>query len=176
MATNGTAYAPRWVSAHEVPAWTPDEILPGLFMGGTADEDTIDVPRNKHSSTATDGFDAVATLYAWARPAGWETEELRYGFYDSGLDPATAHNAIAAARWVHTRWSEGARVLVRCQAGLNRSGLITALVLMLAGHTAHDAIALIRERRSPWALCNDAFVRWLTEEAEHRLASAQVAA
>ena len=40
------AYAPRWVKSSEAPAWTPDEIVPGLFMGGTADNDTVDVARD----------------------------------------------------------------------------------------------------------------------------------
>ncbi|WP_157720570.1 hypothetical protein [Friedmanniella luteola] len=50
---------------------------------------------------------------------------------------------------------------------------MTALVLMLDGHDPQDAVALIRERRSPWALCNDDFLDWLLHEAgvvlKHRL-------
>lgn len=57
------------------------------------------------------------------------------------------------------------RVLIRCQAGLNRSGLVTALVLMLDGHSATEAVNQLRARRSPWALCNDAFVDWLVTDA-----------
>jgi protein-tyrosine phosphatase len=55
----------------------------------------------------------------------------------------------------------GKRVLIRCQAGWNRSGLIAALVVMLNGETAEDAITLLRENRSPYALCNPDFVDWL---------------
>jgi protein-tyrosine phosphatase len=60
-------------------------------------------------------------------------------------------------------------VLVRGQAGINRSGLVTALVLMLDGYGARDALGLIRERRSPFALCNDAFVDWLLTQAADAL-------
>jgi protein-tyrosine phosphatase len=89
------------------------------------------------------------TLYADAQPAPWGVEELRFGFPDADLTPEFAERAIALARHAHRRWRDGERVLVRCQAGVNRSGLVMALVLMLDGMDAHDAIALIRERRAP---------------------------
>lgn len=53
--------------------------------------------------------------------------------------------------------------LVHCQAGLNRSGLVAARSLMLRGddwdrmYTAEEAIALLRESRSPAVLCNPSF-------------------
>lgn len=47
----------------------------------------------------------------------------------------------------------------------SRSGLVTALVLMLDGHSATEAVNQLRARRSPWALCNDAFVDWLVTDA-----------
>ena len=56
-------------------------------------------------------------------------------------------------------------MLIRCQAGLNRSGLLTALVLMLAGWEAAEAIRLIRTKRSQVALFNDDFVDWLLNDA-----------
>jgi protein-tyrosine phosphatase len=68
---------------------------------------------------------------------------------------------VRAAEWAHQSWSSGQRVLIRCQAGLNRSGVVTALVLMLEGWSPREAIDLIRSRRSSLALCNDDFVQWL---------------
>ncbi|HEY7821189.1 MAG TPA: dual specificity protein phosphatase family protein, partial [Acidimicrobiia bacterium] len=56
-------------------------------------------------------------------------------------------------------------VLIRCQAGVNRSGLVSALVLMLDGYRAEEAIALLRQRRSPVVLSNRHFERWLLTEA-----------
>ncbi len=56
------------------------------------------------------------------------------------------------------------RVLIRCQAGWNRSGLITSLVLMRAGYSAQEAIDLIRERRSHHALCNQTFEQFLLDK------------
>jgi hypothetical protein len=55
---------------------------------------------------------------------------------------------------------EGAKVLVTCTAGLNRSGLVSALTLIhLAEGTvsASEVVAQIQGRRE-MALCNDAFV------------------
>lgn len=49
----------------------------------------------------------------------------------------------------HDRWSAGERVLVRCQAGFNRSGLVTPLVLMLHGMSADVAIASLARRLAP---------------------------
>jgi len=51
--------------------------------------------------------------------------------------------------------------LVHCQAGINRSGLVTALALVEEGMKAVDAIALLRAKRSPAVLCNRAFEQWL---------------
>ena len=110
-------------------------------------------------------FDAVVTLYAWARPVSWQVAELRYGFGDGALDTVDLERIVAAAVWAHARWAAGDRVLVRCQAGLNRSGLVTALVLMLAGWEPADAVRQLRVARSPHALCNAAFVAWLLRDA-----------
>lgn len=143
--------------------WT--EVLPGLWQGGTDDFDTIADPRSLYHGKAQitlAEFDAVVTLYAWARPVDWEVEELRWGFYDSQELPEWEKLA-ETVNWAHRRWEAGDRVLIRCQAGLNRSGLITALVLMRSGWSADSAIALLREMRSPWALCNRDFERAVRE-------------
>ena len=87
--------------------------------------------------------------------------ERRFGFPDSALDENNLTEIHAIADWVYDEWKSGKKVLVRCQAGWNRSGLVTSLALMKDGHKAKDAIDLIRARRSPHALCNADFVRYL---------------
>lgn len=146
------------------PAYAPDEILPGLFQGGTEDDDVVMVgaPQRLRGSYP---FDVVVTLYADANPAPWGVEEIRFGFYDSRLLTADATRVLRLARDVHRRWVRGDRVLIRCQAGVNRSGLVTSLVLMLEGYRAADAIALLRRQRSPWVLNNADFERWLLTAA-----------
>lgn len=52
--------------------------------------------------------------------------------------------------------------LVHCQAGLNRSGLVAAVVLMRGWNmTADEAITMLRAKRSPAVLCNPAFDEYL---------------
>jgi hypothetical protein len=55
---------------------------------------------------------------------------------------------------------------VRCQAGLNRSGLVTALLLIKDGHSPESAITMIRTSRGEDALFNTSFTDWLIAEAE----------
>ncbi len=69
----------------------------------------------------------------------------------------------AIVRMAHAEWKRGQRVLIRCQAGMNRSGLIMALILIREGYTAEDAIDLIRAKRSKHALFNGRFEKWLKE-------------
>lgn len=139
------------------PLWS--EIVPGLWQGGTADEDTK--ASHRAPMITTREFQTVVTLYAWANPVDWFVREYRLGVMDSrvdAIDPDALHHVVDFA---HGRWVAGDRVLIRSQAGWNRSGLITALVLIRAGHDPADAINLIRARRSPNALCNTSFERWL---------------
>jgi hypothetical protein len=57
---------------------------------------------------------------------------------------------------------EGKVVVVNCFCGLNRSGLISALILMLAFDMSVEyASAHIRQHRSPLALNNESFNRFL---------------
>ena len=72
---------------------------------------------------------------------------------------------IEIAQWGHKKWLSGERVLIRCQAGLNRSGLITALILLLEGMSPEQAITQIRHKRSPVALFNKAYVDWILTES-----------
>lgn len=51
--------------------------------------------------------------------------------------------------------------LVHCRAGLNRSGLVVALVLMGRNRRAVDVISTLRHKRHPSVLCNEHFERWL---------------
>jgi protein-tyrosine phosphatase len=90
---------------------------------------------------------------------------VRFGFYDSALSVEDLPRILRIARRTRRAWKLGQRVLIRCQAGVNRSGLISALVLMLEGYTAADAIALLRERRSAHVLSNRHFEEWLLTSA-----------
>src|SRR3954452_21060349 len=162
---DGRRESPYTIPTSDVPSWRASEIVPGLFQGGTHDADVVQVAQAGAGFGDERPYDAVVTLYAWAQPVPWEVEELRYGFGDCDVRFADLDRVLRAARWAWRRWQDGDRVLIRCQAGLNRSGLITALVLLLDGWDPAAAVTLIRQQRSRWALCNESFVSWLLDEA-----------
>lgn len=56
------------------------------------------------------------------------------------------------------------RVLVHCQMGLNRSGIVAALALIKSGMKPKEAISLLRARRGPDVLCNPVFEAWLVRQ------------
>lgn len=59
-------------------------------------------------------------------------------------------SAMLAARRVATRLVSGRKVLVTCAAGVNRSGLVAGLAMVLAYEmNGDDAIARIRRKRKP---------------------------
>jgi hypothetical protein len=137
------------------------EILPGLFMGGTADDDIIDIAKPLQNLGQAHEFDSVVTCYSWAQPMSWYVHENRYGFADGPIDENTFAKVEELATWLHGEWKAGKKCLSRCQAGLNRSGILISLVLQKEGYTADEAISLIRAKRSPHALFNKNFVEKL---------------
>ena len=137
------------------------EILTNLFMGGTDDEDVIHIPARIYSRREDLPFDRMVTMYAWARPADWNVQEFRYGVPDASIKDIDLNRLRQAVEFGYDRWKQGDRLLVRCQAGLNRSGLVMALILIKDGFTPYQAIDLIRQRRTDIALFNENFANWL---------------
>lgn len=108
-----------------------------------------------------DEFTAILNLYPWGDPyhrrKGVDLRVVKM------LDAATVPDRdllIELADWINER-RVGGLVYVHCQAGLNRSGLVTALALIREGMTAEEAISLLREKRSPAVLFNRTFEAWL---------------
>lgn len=150
--------APRYEVNYPSELWS--EILPGLWQGGTDDEDVVHYGSRKPGVSAED-FDFVATMYASANPVDWFVREMRFGFYDHDMKDFNTDDLYDLVAISHREWKSGKRVLIRCQAGLNRSGLVMALVLIRDGYTAAEAIHLIRSQRGQAALCNRTFEKWL---------------
>jgi protein-tyrosine phosphatase len=125
------------------------EIVPGLWQGGSADwmvlpefiAHFVSLSRRKPCTVAHDLVTQLAR-----RMTDSAAQDM------SVVDPV--------ARWVNDCRETGP-VLVQCAAGLNRSGLVVARALTLGGMTAEQAITLIRARRSPACLRNEAFEGWL---------------
>jgi protein-tyrosine phosphatase len=107
-------------------------------------------------------FKHIVSLYPWEayRINHDMNSMLAVKMYDSLEQSMEQVDAIA--NWINICVKDGP-TLVHCQAGLNRSSLVAARSLMLRGddwdkmYTADEAIALLRERRSPACLCNSAF-------------------
>ena len=156
--SNTNLEAPVYEVHYPSTLWS--EILPGLWQGGTDDGDVYRYG-NGVSGVTTEDFDFVATMYASANPVDWFVHEMRFGFYDHDMSDFDTESLRDIVAITHRQWKAGKRVLVRCQAGLNRSGLVMALVLIREGYSADEAIHLIRSQRGQAALCNHTFERWL---------------
>lgn len=105
-------------------------------------------------------FQFIVCLYPWQ---AYQLHDHQVFVQAKLLDHGQAPDAgtlKALARTVNVFRAIGP-TLVHCQAGLNRSGLVAAFALMQAGMPAAEAIKLLREKRSPAVLCNQAFENWL---------------
>jgi hypothetical protein len=51
--------------------------------------------------------------------------------------------------------------VIHCRLGLDRSALLTGIVLVRDGRRPEDAVRIMRERRSPYVLINQTFERYL---------------
>lgn len=126
------------------------EIEEGLYLGGC--KRRVNLPAE---------IEYVVSLYPW------EAYTLHDGvkgvfslwMYDAELTADAIGKFELAADVAREFWQRGP-TLIHCQAGLNRSSLVTALVLA-RGMTRQEALALIREKRSPACLCNPYFEQWL---------------
>lgn len=74
---------------------------------------------------------------------------------------AVEHLVDLAVHYVNA----GRKVLVHCNAGLNRSGLVCAMILCKINKmTGKQAIETLRIARSPYVLCNDSFSQWIQDK------------
>jgi hypothetical protein len=143
--------AGRW-SAFDAPLVS--HIVGNLWMGGCIDG--VRLP---------DDFRFVVSLYPWEKYSlGPDTHRDEYKLFDAGEMPDVGLIHQIAESVV--RYTEQGKTLVHCQAGLNRSGLISALALIKGGWTAAGAITELRTQRSPVVLCNSTFEQWLIAQDE----------
>ncbi|MFJ9793161.1 protein-tyrosine phosphatase family protein [Streptomyces globosus] len=117
---------------------------------------------NGHAAVVGTDFGLVISLFS--RPGHGPSpgvEHLVAEIPDGPLTAAQLHTvqqlAGAAARAVRAERT----VLVRCNAGYNRSGLVVAQTLVELGWETATAIEAIRKRRSPSALNNPLFAEYL---------------
>jgi len=142
-----------------------NEIVPGLFQGGQVttqywtDGSMVRVGRE---------FDAVFSFY-WGRgdAVGPDPEVTHFQFPipDGDLTDEELAAVVRYATNVAALVEAGMKVLVRCQLGYDRSGLVVAFALMKLGYKGWEAVGLIRKKRSPHALHNKTFLQYIREAA-----------
>lgn len=137
-----------------------NEIVPNLWMGGM-----LYGPTAEPCKPSQEDFDVCVSMAGRGHPT-LQLPDTK--FFHSFLIPdgvlhaeekTFVHEAVVR---VINHMHRGNKVLVRCQAGYNRSGLVVALALIDMDYgDPDDIIALIREKRSKWALCNPRFVDYI---------------
>jgi hypothetical protein len=149
-----------------------DEVIPGLFQGGQIWEGP---PGRKWSDwdaqrvKVREEFDAVFSFFWYDEPGQGPSsgvEHHHYPIQDGVLDDEELAEVRGYARVIARKVQAGDKVLVRCQAGYNRSGLVTAFALMELGYRAEDAVALIRKARGETALFRIVFLEYLKAAQE----------
>ena len=128
------------------------ELAPNLWQGGC--QDGLILPHN---------IDKVLSLYPWEKYTieREDVERVEIEMYDSTRQGF--HQVFELARLINDWRADGNTVLVHCQAGLNRSGLVAAVALLESGEAKRgvDAVKMVRDKRSPACLCNPAFEEYL---------------
>lgn len=140
------------------------EIVPGsLYQRGRT--------HNVDLSVKVEAFKAYGITHAVALAPSAPDEDLvaldslglvRYTHYpiSDGLLRSGSYTDLMAQR-LSSEIDDGGCVLTMCNAGRNRSGLLSALIVHhLFGVPGSDAIEIVRSRR-PNALANEHFVRFL---------------
>lgn len=130
-----------------------DTILPDLFIGGY------------RAAEETDGYHVVVNLSGDRRlleaplMIDWPVADRE--------EMPDVPTLWQLARVITESIDAGKKVLVHCAAGMDRSGLMCAAVLMLREPiTGKEAMQRIRECR-PGALANETFAKWLSREPAH---------
>lgn len=141
------------------------EVIPGLWQGGS------------RTAPELGRFDVVISLCARGnRRSPLPKGQQGLSWFIADADVPDEDTIRRLAQQVSAWLDEGQSVLVRCKAGLNRSGLVVARTLVERGFDPAIAIQVVRRRRHRRALNNEAFVAWLLEEAARGPTSGPVGA
>lgn len=131
------------------------EVVPGLYIGSHPEpEDPFEL-----------GATVVVTLTTGttARAVPRNGVLIHWPIKDGPIPPPEILDGVAS--FVDTILRTSAAVYVHCQAGMNRSALVVARVLMARGMSAKDAIELVRERRK--GSLSDEYAEWLRSDPIH---------
>jgi hypothetical protein len=155
------------VDADSVVPWYPERLVPvrpGLWASSAP------TPGRDGTYLENPGvrYDLIVSLTSWGSdsPDGALRETGRFVWLPmvDGHEIPEAEVRLLAAEIAEAVRS-GREVLVHCDAGLNRTGVVVARTLLELGEPIEAAVAAIRASRGPVALCNGWFVTWLHDEA-----------
>lgn len=126
-------------------------IVDNLYVGGHSD-----------NADLGDFFTHVFSLYVWGKQYAThvDTKHASVRMFDSPDEDVSLVDEIVDE--VVEALKEGGNVLVHCQAGINRSNLVAGMALRKwKGMASHEAVDLLRRRRSPNILANRSFEKYL---------------
>lgn len=125
------------------------EVVPGLHIGAHPEpEDPFEL-----------GATVVITLTTGtsARAVPLHGVLIHWPILDGPIPPPEILDAVAS--FIDVCLDVGNAVFVHCHAGMNRSPLVVARILMKRGMSAQEAIDLVRERRQE--SLSDEYADWL---------------
>lgn len=136
-----------------------DRITSGLYLGSAPQE--------------CGPFDVVVLAAKELQNIPLECPVIHAPLDDAKPTRDEVYTALQAAKKVRQLRRGGKKVLVTCAQGINRSALIVALVLMMNGLSARDAVKLIRAKRHTMfkPLSNREFLKLLKKYEEVRYAT-----
>jgi hypothetical protein len=137
-------------------------ILHGLHMG------------SMRSTSEPQRYDLiVSTAEEWRPPRARGVTRMHIPLADVAWDfynhPQELQQLADTAETIAESVDAGRQVLIFCNMGMNRSGLLTGLTLMHLGYTPRRAINAIRKRH-PCTLSNMSFVEALKFARSERMA------
>lgn len=84
---------------------------------------------------------------------------------DAVLSTKTMNLVFLAARTVAEIQKSGAKILVTCAAGINRSALVAAIAIRMLGNSGEFAVECLRSKRNINCLSNVSFLRIVLSES-----------
>ena len=137
-----------------------DRIIPGVYQGSKPALESQGqlVPLPLHQA----GFDSLVLAAEEFQPPARDYPGVRvlhvpFDDHENRLTEEEWAEIVGAADWAAGEVRAGRRVLITCWAGINRSGIITALtVMMLTGWSGAKAVIRVKQMR-PGALRNRSF-------------------
>jgi hypothetical protein len=129
--------------------YRPSSITRNLWIGA--------LPPTERDLPSFDAIALCAAEYQLDMPA-YHGQIIRCPVRNAELDLRELRIVLSTAQLVARALSNRRRVLVTCMAGINRAPLVASLALsQLTRLSAEELVGLMRQRRNPYALCNESF-------------------